>query len=94
MVSPYMDPGMNFFHRPGLFTQFTTGLLLNTTACSPRPARPGLPLFILKKKSTVENIAKRQINKRNFRRSIYGFLLTSVSTNNKDAFINTIMFLI
>lgn len=28
-VSSYRDPGMNFFHCPGLFTQFTTCLLLN-----------------------------------------------------------------
>lgn len=27
LVSPYMDPGMNFSHRLGLFTQFTTSLV-------------------------------------------------------------------
>lgn len=42
LVSPYMDPGMNFFHRPGLFTQFTKGPFFSSPNLIPRPAHPGL----------------------------------------------------
>lgn len=54
-VSPYMDLGMNFFHRPWLFTQLKPGLLL-----IPRSAHPALLNFSLFKAFSTEAQWKAQ----------------------------------